>query len=111
MPLYVRAGAILPMGPVKQYTEETVNAPLTVAIYPGANGSFLLYEDDGKSFNFKNGEWMGIQMAWNDARRTLTMRLAPGSRVMAPQRRNIEVKLGTLSRPTVFEGRPVEVRF
>jgi dienelactone hydrolase len=49
MPLYVRAGAILPLGPVKQYTEEVVDAPLTFVIYPGADGSFTWYEDDGKT--------------------------------------------------------------
>ena len=59
MPLYVRAGAIVPMGPVKQYTAEKVDGPLAVTVYPGADGAFLLYEDDGSSFNYRKGEWMG----------------------------------------------------
>ena len=70
MPLYVRAGSILPLGPVKQFTTEKVDAPLSVPIYPGADASFLLYEDDGNSFNYRKGEWMGIQMTWNDAQNT-----------------------------------------
>ena len=111
MPLYVRAGAIVPMGPVKQYTAEQVDAPLAVHVYPGADGSFLLYEDDGKSFDFKRGAWMGIQMAWNDARRTLTMRLAPGSRMLGAPRRSLAVKLGDQTKAATFDGRPVEVRF
>jgi alpha-glucosidase (family GH31 glycosyl hydrolase) len=111
IPLYVRAGAILPMGPVKQYTGEKVEGPLTVQVYPGADGSFLLYEDDGKSFNFRRGEWMGIEMAWSDARKTLTMRLASGSRMLAPEKRNLEVKMGGETKAAVFEGRPVTVRF
>ena len=49
MPLHVRAGAIIPMGPVKQYTDEPVDAPLDVTVYPGADGAFTLYEDDGKT--------------------------------------------------------------
>ena len=53
IPLYVRAGAILPMGPVKQYTGEQVDGPLTVHVYPGADGAFLLYEDDGQSFDYR----------------------------------------------------------
>jgi alpha-glucosidase/alpha-D-xyloside xylohydrolase len=110
MPLYVRAGSILPLGPVKQYTSETVDAPLEVSIYPGADASFLLYEDDGSSFNYRKGEWMGIQMSWNDARRTLSLRLANGSKMLPPLRRNLTVKLGDTTRPAVFEGRPVEVR-
>ena len=76
MPLYVRAGAILPLGPVKQYTSEKVDGPLSVTIYPGADGSFLLYEDDGRSFNCRKGDWMGIKMAWSDSRRVLSLHVA-----------------------------------
>jgi alpha-glucosidase/alpha-D-xyloside xylohydrolase len=111
MPLYVRAGAIVPMGPVKQYTAEKVDAPLDVTVYPGADGSFLLYEDDGGSFGYRKGEWMGIQMAWNDARKALSLRLAAGSKMLPPVRRDIRVKLGEATKTAVFEGRPVEVRF
>jgi alpha-glucosidase/alpha-D-xyloside xylohydrolase len=109
MPLYVRAGAILPMDPVKQYTDEKVDAPLTVQIHPGADGNFMLYEDDGKTFDFRRGEWMGMDMAWSDARKTLTVRLVSGSRVLG--KRNLEVKMGGASKSAVFEGRPITVRF
>ena len=111
MPLYVRAGAILPLGPVKQYTSEKVDAPLSVTIYPGADGSFLLYEDDGKSFNYRKGDWMGVKMAWNDSRRVLSLHLAEGSRMLPPARRQIEVKLAQATRRIVFEGRPIQVAF
>jgi alpha-glucosidase/alpha-D-xyloside xylohydrolase len=111
IPLYVRAGAIVPMGPVKQYTAEKVDGPLDIAVYPGADGSFLLYEDDGSSFNYRKGEWMGIQMAWNDARRVLTLRLAAGSRMLPPAKQDLRVKLGESSRSAVFEGKPLEMRF
>src|SRR5262249_43302284 len=47
MPLYVGGGAVVPMGPVKQYTGEKVDEPLTIAVHPGADGAFALYEDDG----------------------------------------------------------------
>ena len=110
MPIYVRAGSILPLGPVKQHTEEKSDEPLTISIYPGANASFLLYEDDGKSFNYRNGEWMGLQMTWNDAPRELTLRLADGSRMLSPLRRNIQVKLAEATRTVEFSGRPLEVR-
>ncbi len=109
-PLYVRAGSILPLGPVKQYTGEKVDEPTTFLVHPGADASFLLYEDDGRSFNYRKGEWMGIQAAWNDARRTLSLRLAPGSRMLPPARRTFHVKVGDTTRSTVFEGRPVEVK-
>jgi alpha-glucosidase/alpha-D-xyloside xylohydrolase len=108
-PLYVRAGAILPLGPVKQYVEEKVDQPLSISIYPGADASFLLYEDDGRSFDYRKGEWMGIQMVWHDARRVLTLSLASGSHMLPPSRRNFEVKLDRTTRTTVFDGHPVEV--
>ena len=79
MPLHVRAGAIIPMGPMKQYVDEPVDAPLTVTIYPGADGAFELYEDDGKTFAHKKGDWMRLAMTWNDARAAIQH--GPGSRV------------------------------
>jgi alpha-glucosidase (family GH31 glycosyl hydrolase) len=109
MPLFVRAGGILPLGPVKQFTDQKVDDPLTITIYPGSDGRFLLYEDDGRSFNFRRGEWMGTQMNWNDARRTLSLHLA--GRMLAPARREMVVKLGETTRTVAFEGRPMEIRF
>ena len=111
IPLYVRAGAILPLGPVKQYVSEKSNEPLTVAVYPGANGSFLLYEDDGKTFNYRRGEWMGIDMSWNDRERTLNLRLATGSTMLPPTRRDIRFRLNSAERQAEFDGRSLEVRF
>ncbi len=111
MPLYVRAGAILPLGPVKQYVEEKSDEPLTVTIYPGADGSFSLYEDDGKSFNYRRGEWMDIDMSWNDPGRSLRMQLASGSRMLPPLRRRIEVKVRDEIRQVEFDGRPIEIHF
>jgi len=111
-PLYVRAGAILPMGPLKQYTTEKVDGPLTLHVYPGADGEFQLYEDDGTTFNFTKGEWMGLGCRWSDRDRRLTLSLAGDSK-MLPPRRIIEVRLapeGT-TRRVVFEGKPVVVQF
>lgn len=111
MPLYVREGSILPLGPVKQYTDEIVDEPLSVSIYPGADSSFLLYEDDGISFNHRKGEWMGIQMAWDDRRKAFRLELAPGSRMLAPRTRAFTVELSGIEHSVTFEGAPVEVSF
>jgi alpha-glucosidase (family GH31 glycosyl hydrolase) len=110
-PLYVRAGSILPLGPVKQYVDEQVSEPLSVSIYPGADASFLLYEDDGSSFNYRKGEWMGIQMVWSEAHKTLRLQLAPGSRMLPPSQRPIEVNFAGSRRDISFSGTPVEVSF
>lgn len=111
MPLHVRAGAILPLGPVRQYVDEPVDGPLTLTIYSGADGAFALYEDDGKSFDYRKGDWMRIAMSWTDATRRLTLRLAPGSRMRPPARRDIEVRIAgaQTTRRVVFDGTPLEI--
>jgi alpha-glucosidase (family GH31 glycosyl hydrolase) len=109
MPLYVRAGSILPLGPVKQHVAEKSDEPLSLMIYPGADVSFLLYEDDGASFDYRNGAWMGIQMEWNDAKRELTLQLAPGSYMQPPLRRNLTVTLEGTTRSVEFDGKPLKL--
>ena len=113
MPLHVRAGAIVPMGPVRQYAQEPVAGPLTLVVYPGADGRCSVYEDDGISFAYRRGEWMGIEITWADASRSVTLRLAPGSRMLSPDRRPIEVRVAgeTRSQRVVFTGVPLTVRF
>jgi alpha-glucosidase (family GH31 glycosyl hydrolase) len=108
MPLYVRAGAIVPMGPLKQYSAEKVDGPLTIVVYPGADGTFDLFEDDGRSFDYERGAWMGLQMRWSDAARRLTVSLARGSRMLPPSPRRLEIRLAgsTAIRTIRFNGRP-----
>jgi len=111
MPLYVRAGSIIPMGPVKQYTAERSDEPLSIHIYPGADCRFLLYEDDGASFRYRAGQWMGTLVHWDDKQRLATLELAAGSRMLPAGRRAIEVKLGTQNKQIDFEGRRIAVQF
>ena len=80
MPLLVRAGAIVPTGPVKQYADEPSSEPLTLTVYPGANGAFNFYDDDGMSFAYERGDFEEIAMRWDDAAKTLTLRRSKGSR-------------------------------
>ena len=111
MPLHVRAGAIIPFGPVKQYTDEPVDAPLAITVYPGADGVFTLYEDDGKTFAHRNGDFMRVAMTWNDASRRFGMALAPGSRMRPPSPRPFTVRLAGEARSerVVFEGKPIDI--
>jgi len=113
MPLYVRAGSLIPMGPVKQYTEEKAEGPLTLWVYPGADAAFSLYEDDGRTFNYRRGEFMKVNVAWNNAQRRLSLRLARGSRMLPPVRRSMVVRVAgeTAAREVIFEGRPLEVKW
>ncbi len=112
LPIYFRAGAVIPMGPLKQYTDEKVDGPLTLWVHPGADGAFSLYEDDGRTFDFRKGEFMRINFAWNDRQRRLSMRLAKGSKMLAPLQRHMIVRFAgeSLTREVVFAGHPMEVK-
>jgi len=112
MPLHVRAGTILPLAPLREYVEQQVSEPMTVVVYPGADAAFSMYEDDGRSFDYRKGEFMRIAMRWREADRQLSLRLAPGSRVLPPAKRPMEIRLAGSkdTRSVVFEGKPVTVR-
>jgi alpha-glucosidase (family GH31 glycosyl hydrolase) len=112
MPLYVRAGSILPLGPVKQYVAETSDQPLSISVYSGTDASFLVYEDDGISFDYRRGEWMGLQLDWSESRGALTLHLADGSHMLRPARRDLEVRLVTTEtiEHVVFDGTRVELK-
>jgi len=113
LPLYVRAGTILPLGPVKQYTGEKLDGALTLSVYPGADGQFAIYEDDGATFNFAKAEFMKIRCEWKDSTRQLALSLEKGSKMLLPPSRKIEVKIATTdqSRLIVFNGKPIKVSF
>jgi alpha-glucosidase (family GH31 glycosyl hydrolase) len=112
MPLHVRAGAIVPHAPVKEYIEQQVSDPTTIVVYPGADGAFTTYEDDGKTFDYRKGESMRLAMTWKDSARTLSIRLAPGTRMRPPLKRPLQVRVAGSkdTKSVVFEGKPVEVR-
>jgi alpha-D-xyloside xylohydrolase len=79
MPLYIRAGSILPLGPELQYAAEKPDAPMELRIYPGDDGSFRLYEDDGATYNYEEKQYSWIPMQWDDATQTLTLGAREGS--------------------------------
>lgn len=76
LPLYVRAGAILPLDPVRQYTSQPVTEPTTLRVYPGASGTFTLYDDDGQGLGYRDGsdpKTVWIRIRWDDATGRLTL--------------------------------------
>jgi alpha-D-xyloside xylohydrolase len=72
MPLYVRAGSILPLGPMIQYVGEKPADPIELRIYRGASGSFTLYEDEGDTYHYEKGVYATIPITWNESSRTLS---------------------------------------
>ncbi|HPG39422.1 MAG TPA: glycoside hydrolase family 31 protein [bacterium] len=79
MPLYVKAGSILPIGPEVQYAEEKKWDNLAIRVYPGANGEFTLYEDENDNYNYEQGIYSTITFTWDDAKQILTMGERKGS--------------------------------
>jgi len=73
MPLLVKAGSIVPMGPYLQYASEKPADPIELRVYPGADGSFTLYEDEGDNYEYEKGVYATIALHWDDARRRLTI--------------------------------------
>ena len=73
VPMFVRAGSILPLGPEMQYVGEKAWDNLELRLYPGANGDFTLYEDEGDNYNYEKGQYATIAFHWNDKTRTLTI--------------------------------------
>src|SRR4029453_11068472 len=70
LPLFVRAGSIIPMGPVVQHCGEALDARLEVRVFDGADASFTLYEDENDNYNYERGEYRMTRLAWDDVRRT-----------------------------------------
>jgi len=73
MPLYIKAGSIVPMGPFLQYATEKPADPIELRIYPGADAKFELYEDENDNYNYEKGKYAIIPFSWNDKKRALTI--------------------------------------
>lgn len=111
IPLYVRAGAVIPFGPLKQYTAQRVDGPIELIVHPGADGRFVLYEDDGVSFDFEKGLFTKIRCSWDDSARELSLELEKGTRLL-DGKRQFKVRLATSreERTVTFDGRPLRIK-
>ncbi len=73
LPLYIKAGSIVPMGPYLQYATEKVADPIELRVYPGADADFVIYEDENDTYNYEKGKYATIPLHWNEAEKTLTI--------------------------------------
>jgi alpha-glucosidase/alpha-D-xyloside xylohydrolase len=112
MPLYVRAGAIIPFDPVRQYVDQPVTDPTTIRIYTGADGHFTLYDDDGKTLDYEKGAGTWTSFVWNDAKRTLEIKLDDRTKTKPPAR-DVDVLLfpENQHKKASFSGSPLELTF
>jgi alpha-D-xyloside xylohydrolase len=79
LPLFVRAGSIVPMGPAMEWTTEKPADPIELRIYPGADGDFTMYEDESDSYRYEKGVHATIALHWDDGAKTLTLGAREGS--------------------------------
>lgn len=114
MPIYVRAGAIIPVDPVRQYTAAPVTEPTQIRIYPGADGDFTLYDDDGATQAYVTGAATYTRFLWSDRARRLTIEPGvaqrPNARVAA-RRFDVVVGPGGAGRSLQYEGHRLQVSF
>jgi len=121
MPLFVRAGAIVPTGPVTQYVDQDRGAPLTLLVFAGADGRFSLYEDDGHSTAYKKGAWSRIPVSYDDRTGAVTIGAREGRGWQGmPATRTLRVRWITPGRgvedgdagdaETSYSGEPVVLR-
>jgi alpha-D-xyloside xylohydrolase len=92
LPVFVRAGSIVPTGPAIQFTDEGLNAPITLNVYTGANGSFELYEDDGRSNNYLKGQFSRIPVSYDEASGILSIGTRTGEFTGMAKDRKISVR-------------------
>ncbi|MBQ1701307.1 MAG: DUF5110 domain-containing protein, partial [Prevotella sp.] len=112
VPMFVRAGSILPLGPEMQYVGEKSWDNLEMRIYPGADGSFTLYEDEGDGYNYEKGVYATIDFKWNDRRQTLTISEPKGNYPGMLTQRRFTIVLPDGQQSTIeYKGQPCEVTF
>ena len=108
IPVFAKAGSILPLGPVKQHAAEKSDEPLTINVYPGADACFNLFEDDGLSVD---GSSSTIPFTWDDSSRTLTIGKRQGSFEGMEETRTFNIAVAGTEKSIRYDGRKVIVRF
>ena len=113
MPIFVKAGTILPLDPIRQYTGEEVKEPLTIRIYRGADGSAQIYQDDGDSNGYLKGESAVTALTWNDkaAKLTIEPRTSPEHRLKQPQKLRVALLPEENTREVDYSGETITIEF
>ena len=122
IPLFVKRGSIIPLGPSKEYTSAEVDAPIEIRIYRGADASFTLYEDEGDNYNYEKGMFSTIDLVWEDNTNTLTIKDRKGEFegmkknrefciVLADQNNSSDTSVTEKSECITYSGELVSVKF
>ena len=111
IPVYAKAGSIVPAGPQKQYVAEKTDGPLVINVYPGADASFTLYEDEGVNYNYENGAYSTISLTWDDAAQSMTIGKRQGSFEGMEKEKAIVVNVLGKEKSVKYNGKATTVRF
>ena len=112
IPLYVKAGSIIPVGPQVQYATEKPWDHLELKVYAGANGNFILYEDEFDNYNYEKGAYTEIPISWNNASRKLTIGARKGAYEGMLKNRKFTVTLQDGTQKNVdYNGKAISVKF
>jgi alpha-D-xyloside xylohydrolase len=110
IPVFVRAGSIVPYGPQIQYIGQKPSDPITLCVYAGADGQFTLYEDQGATFDYENGAFSQIPIRWSDKSGTLTIGARAGSFSGMLSNRTFQVVLVSKAHPEGYSLAPTPLR-
>ncbi|MBO5881416.1 MAG: DUF5110 domain-containing protein [Paraprevotella sp.] len=111
MPLFVKEGSIVPVGPEVQYVAEKAWDNMDIKVYPGADAEFTLYEDEGDNYNYQKGMYSTITFKWNDKSKTLTIDKRKGDFPGMLQQRKFNVKvMGGAEKSVDYNGNRVRVK-
>ena len=113
IPLFLPEGTILPMGPVMQYSCELTNPPLTIVIYAGRDGRFLLYDDAGDGYAYERGEYSTIEIRWLESQKTCILGARQGRYPHMPVSRDFLIRMITPEEqqdmPVTYTGQELSV--
>jgi alpha-D-xyloside xylohydrolase len=110
-PVYVKGGSIIPTGPDKQYVAEKVEGPVVMNIYPGADATFTLYEDEGINYDYEKGAYSTIRMDWDEESRSFTIGKRNGSFAGMEKTRTFSINLMGETKSVEYNGKAVTVTF
>ena len=110
LPLFVKAGSIIPTTEVVEYSAASAGKPLTIDIYPGKDATFTLYDDAGDTYDFEKGEYTRIRMDWDDAKGILTVYDAEGTYPEAPATHSMTIRKGDKSKTITYKGKSTKIK-
>ncbi len=110
LPLFVKAGSIIPTTEVVEYADASAGQPLTIDIYPGKDAEFTLYDDAGDTYDFEKGEFTRINLHWDDKKGELTIADAEGTYPEAPAARKMTIRKGDKSKTISYKGKKTNIK-